>query len=276
MTKIIFFGTPDYVIPILESLHKYHKLVAVVTQPPKEVGRKKIKTFSAVDNWAHKRKIPVITNLSTREFPEANLGVVASFGQIIPQSVIDYFPNGILNIHPSLLPKYRGASPIQQQIIDGVTQTGVSIIKMDRLMDHGPVISQFAEQIDKTDTNEILREKLFERSAQFLIDLIPNYLSGKINLKPQNENEATFTKILNREDGLITQNEVKKNPEQVERKLRALNPWPGVYLIIDGKRIKILNGHLDEGKLVLDKVQLEGKRAVSFEEFKRGYPEVVI
>src|SRR5437879_3001617 len=112
MTKIIFFGTPEYVIPVLESLHKHYKIVGVVTQPPKLVGRKQIRTFSHVDNWAHKHKIPVITSLS-EVLPEAKLGVVASYGKIIPKSVIDHFGSGILNIHPSLLPKYRGASPIQ-------------------------------------------------------------------------------------------------------------------------------------------------------------------
>jgi len=286
-TKIIFFGTPDYVIPILESLHKYHKLVAVVTQPPKEAGRKKKMTFSPVDNWAHKRKIPVITNLPAgkagldiSEFPEANLGVVASYGKIIPQSVINYFKYGILNIHPSTLPKYRGASPIQQQIIDGVKETGVSIIKMDKLMDHGPIVSQFAEQIDKTDTNETLRENLFERSAQFLIDLIPNYLSGKINLKPQDEDHATSTKIIDKDDGYVTPAMLAQEPEKVERMIRAYKPWPGIYTFVEiegeKKRLKILKAHIEEGKLVLDKVQLEGKKTVSFEEFGRGYPDFVL
>src|SRR5688572_6648077 len=113
MLKVIFFGTPDYVLPVLEDLYKYHKLVAVVTQPPRLAGRKQIKTFSPVDHWAHKRKIPVFTELREK-LPEANLGVVAAYGKIIPKHTIEHFTNGILNIHPSLLPKYRGASPIQR------------------------------------------------------------------------------------------------------------------------------------------------------------------
>jgi methionyl-tRNA formyltransferase len=272
--KIIFFGTPDYVIPILERLNKTYKVVAVVTQPPKEVGRKKVRTFSAVDSWAHKKKIQVITNLNIRDFPEANLGVVASYGKIIPIHVINYFANGILNIHPSLLPKYRGASPIQSQIVDNVTQTGVTVIKMDAKMDHGPIISQFAEQIDKTDTNETLRNRLFERSAQFLVDLIPNYLSKKITPKPQDETQATFTKIISREDGFVTPATFTENPEKVERMIRAYKPWPGVYTIINNKRLRILEVHMENNKLILDKVQIEGKKQVSFEEFKRGYPEI--
>lgn len=272
MIKAIFFGTPDYVIPVMEALYKNYKLVAVVSQPPKLVGRKQIRTFSPVDNWAHKRKIPVITDL-TKELPEANFGVVASYGRIIPERVIRHFPNGILNIHPSLLPKYRGASPIQSQIIDGVTETGVSVIKMDEKMDHGPIVSILHDEITPVDTNETLRRRLFEKSADFLIELIPNYLSGKIKLKEQNEDEATFTKIMKREDGYV---DMKSDPIVIERKFRALKPWPEIYTMAGGKRLKILGLHLEEGKLILDRVQLEGKKSVSFEEFKRGYPELKI
>ncbi len=108
MIKVIFFGTPDYVIPIVEKLHKNFKLVAVVTQPPKLVGRKQLRTFTAIDDWAHKRKIPVIVDLG-EELPVADLGVVASYGRIIPETILNHFKDGVLNIHPSLLPKYRGA-----------------------------------------------------------------------------------------------------------------------------------------------------------------------
>ncbi len=273
MIKVIFFGTPDYVIPVMEALYKNYKLVAVVSQPPKLVGRKQIRTFSPVDNWAHKKKIQTITSLDEK-LPEANFGVVASYGKIIPEKVLKHFPNGILNIHPSLLPKYRGASPIQSQIIDGVTETGVSVIKMDDKMDHGPIISVLKEEITPADTNETLRRRLFEKSAEFLIDLIPNYLSSKIKLKPQNEEEATFTKMMKREDGYVDLK--KSSPVEIDRKFRALKPWPEIYTMVGGKRLKIIGLHLEDGKLVLDKVQLEGKKAVSFEEFKRGYPDLNI
>ncbi len=275
--KVIFFGTPDYVIPVLEALYKYHKLVAVVTQPAKLAGRKQLMTYSAVDNWAHKRNIKVITNLSDK-LPEANLGIVASYGKIIPEKVIRHFPSGILNIHPSLLPKYRGASPIQFQIMDGQTQTGVTIIKMDKLMDHGPIVSQLKDEITQEDTNESLRNRLFERSAEFLINLIPNYLNQKIRLKEQNHADATFTKTISKETGFV---DLKKDkPEEIERKMRALEPWPGIWtkVLVDGgmKRLRILGLHLNEGEIELDKVQLEGKKSVEFEEFKRGYPQIEI
>jgi methionyl-tRNA formyltransferase len=275
MNKIIFFGTPEYVTPVLEALNKSYKLVAVVTQPPKPTGRNQEKTFSPVDHWAHKRKIEVITDLSHR-LPEANLGIVASYGVIIPQSVINHFKNGILNIHPSLLPKYRGTSPVQASILNGDKVTGLSIIKMDSKMDHGPIISSFKEEIKPDDTNEVLRNRLFQLSAQFLVELIPNYLSDRIRLKPQDHEAATFTKPLYKDDGLVDLN--KMSAEEIDRKMRALKPWPGVwtYVTVDGekKRLKIVQGHLDNGKFVMDKVQLEGKRTVDFEEFKRGYPDM--
>jgi methionyl-tRNA formyltransferase len=277
MVKIIFFGTPDYVIPIVELLHKHYKVVAVVTQEPKLVGRKQEQKFSAVDNWAYKHKLRIIRDWK-EELPEATLGVCASFGKIIPDKVLNHFPNGILNVHPSLLPKYRGASPIQNQIIDNAKETGISIIKMDSKMDHGPIVSQLKDVIEANDTNETLRNRLFERSAQFLIELIPNYLNGRIPLKAQTEDEATFTKILTRDDGFVDLE--KMNASEVERRFRALNPWPGIFtkVKIDGRkmRLKILGLHVEEDKLVIDKVQLEGKKAVSFEEFKRGYPDVNI
>lgn len=271
MVKVIFFGTPEYVIPILENIFKYYKLVAIVTQPPKLVGRKQIKMFSPVDNWGYKRKIKVITD-PNEVLPEADLGVVASYGKIIPQMTINHFKYGILNIHPSLLPKYRGASPIQHQIMNGEKEVGVSIIKMDEKMDHGPIVSSFKDEITDTDTNETLRKRLFERSAKFLIDMLPNYLSNKINLKPQDEDMATFTKTIDRNEGLIDL--TKDNPIEIDRKFRALHPWPGIWTKVEDKRLKILKLHLEGEKLILDKVQLEGKKPVTFEEFKRGYPQI--
>lgn len=279
LTKAIFFGTPEYVLPVLEALHKYYKVVAVVTQPPKLVGRKQIPNFSAVDKWAYKRKIPIIRDIKEEPLPEANLGVVASYGNMIPERIINHFSSGILNIHPSLLPKYRGASPIQSQIIDGLTETGVTVIKMDKLMDHGAIVSSLRDVIEPDDTNETLRTRLFERSAQFLIELLPNYLSNRIKPKEQNHDEATFTKLVNKEDGFV---DLKKmDAQEIDRRMRAYNPWPGIwtYVDLDGRqlRLKILAGHIfDENKFIPDKVQLEGKKSVDFDEFKRGYPQIEI
>lgn len=278
--KIIFFGTPDFVVPIAEALYKeFHTprdkgVIAVVTQPPKPSGRKQHLEYSPVDTWAHKRGIEILHDFE--KLPEADMGVVAAYGRIIPLNVINHFPKGILNVHPSLLPKYRGASPIQAAIAAGETMTGVTIIKMDAKMDHGPILSSFKEEIQPDDTNETLRTRLFERSAEFIVELIPNYLNGKVKPKEQMHTKATFTKLIKKEDGFIKN--VFEDPRRTENYFRAYNPWPGIwtYVNINGeqKRLKILDLHLEDDVLILNRVQLEGKTAVSFDDFKRGYPEV--
>jgi len=280
--KIVFFGTPDYVLPLLTTLHKKFvsgpgksPIVAVVTQSPKPTGRKQYLTYSPVDKWAHERKI--FTHYSAEELIDGNLdmevGILASYGQIISKEVIDLFPKGILVIHPSLLPAYRGASPIQAAIANGDTQTGVTIFKMDEKVDHGPIITQFKEDIFPNDTFETLRIRLFERSAEVLAEKIEPYLRGKITPKIQDETDATYTKIVKREDGFI---DLKKDsPEKIERLSRAMYPWPGIWTYLPNeKRLKILKCHLENGKLILDEVQLEGKNPVSWKQFEEAYPEI--
>jgi methionyl-tRNA formyltransferase len=271
--KIIFFGTPEFVVPVVSHLHKNFpdSLVAVVTQPPKEVGRDKKIERSAIDNWAFKHKIEVIYDYSA--IPSADLGIVAAYGRIIPQEIIEKFEYGLLNIHPSLLPKYRGASPIQFQISSGETQTGVTVIKMDEKMDHGPIVSQLKDEILPDDTNETLRKRLFEKSAQFLVELIPNFINGKINLKEQNHDVATFTKILNKNDGFV--GDPFADPLNTERKFRAFQPWPGIWTHVklgEQKRLKLNKLHLENNELILEEVQLEGKNPVSWSDFKHAYP----
>lgn len=304
--KIIFFGTPGYSVTISEALYrKYHTsrekgVIATVTQPPKPSGRGKILEYSDVDRWSYTRKIKSIYDYA--DLPEADLGVVAAYGKIIPKYVIDRFPMGVLNVHPSLLPKYRGASPIQAAIAAGETTTGVTVIKMDDLMDHGPIVSSFREEIGFNDTNESLRKKLFERAAEFLLELIPSYVSGKVIPKEQNHAEATFTKLLKKEDGFIQGRYIKAamsgvslgekiqtnfikdfiyehSPQSVHNLIRAMYPWPAAwtYVVINGekKRLKIIRAYMDQTRtyLYLSKVQLEGKNPVDWEEFAKGYPE---
>lgn len=276
--KIVFFGNPDYVLPVLKILYKRHDIVAVVTQPPKPSGRKQLLVYSPVDAWAHRRKIPTIFNFE--KIPAADLGICAAYGRIIPKFVILNFKFGILNIHPSLLPKYRGTSPIQTAIAEGETQTGVTIIKMDDKVDHGPIVARFKEDISPADTNETLRTRLFEKSAQVVIELIKPYTKGKIKHCKQNDKEATFTKVVKKEDGFV--NLKKDDPQEIERKLRAYTPWPGCWTQLlpiksgfagQAKRLKILKAHLEKDKLVIDEVQLEGKNPVSWKQFKEAYPK---
>lgn len=285
--KIVFFGTPDYVLPVLTAVHKKFvtgpgksPIVAVVTQSPKPVGRKEIITFSPVDKWAHEHGIPIhyrASELAT-DSVKADIGILASYGEIIQKDVINLFLHGILVIHPSLLPKYRGASPIPAEISAGDTETGVTIFKMDEKVDHGPIISQFKEDILPEDTGETLRTRLFERSADVLVELLEPYLQGKITPKVQDDSSATYTKIITREDGRIDLN--KKSPKEAERFIRAMQPWPGAWTLVHlspddqkDRRLKIIAAHLEEGKLVLDEVQLEGKPRVSWKQFSEGYRE---
>lgn len=311
--KIIFFGTPEYVIPIVETLHKTFKsndlvspIEAVVTQPPKPSGRNKELSYSAVDKWAHKhniQKIFDVNDLLKGSF-EAEIAILAAYGEILPKSIISYFPKGVINIHPSLLPKYRGASPIQAALAMGETTTGVTFMKMDEQMDHGPIISQFKEQISPNDTLETLRTRVFERSAEVIKTLLPAYLAGKPKIVNQNHNEATFTRLVRKNHGYIPWNVVleaiegresnevwevgfvndlitKYSPGTIYNVYRALTPWPGIWTKFttqsgEIKRLKLLDIELTEeenGSLIIkiNQVQLEGKNESSWKQFKEAY-----
>ena len=187
--KIIFFGTPEYVLPILTTLHKkfvtgpgVSPITAVVTQSPKPVGRAQLKEYSKVDKWGFEHKIPVYYSGAEllKEGADADLGILAAFSEIIPVEVIKMFPHGILNIHPSLLPKLRGASPVQGTILTEDI-SGVTIMKMDEKLDHGQIISQFKDEIKTDDTTGSLRTRLFERSAEVLVEMLEPYMEGKLS-----------------------------------------------------------------------------------------------
>ena len=308
--KIVFFGTPDYVLLVLNLLHKTFKdrsmesgIITVVTQKPKPVGRDQKLTYSPVDTWAYKKDIPVI--YGPEKVPPADLGILAAYGEIVPESAIRNLKFGILNIHPSLLPKYRGASPIQAAIAMGEAKTGVSIIKIDELMDHGLVVSQFSEDILASDTLETLRKRLFERSAEVVVALIPAFTQGKVKLREQNHDEATYTTLVKKGHGFIPAEylaaclqgrslkatwkipfikdySLHPTPYTLDCFIRAMDPWPGAWTLLrlsasEAKRLKILKAHAESLSpkrytLILDEVQLEGKNPVSWEEFKRGYP----
>lgn len=314
MIKIVFFGTPKFVLPVLNSLNKNLKtkegspIVAVVTQKPKVAGRKKILTYSPVDKWAYDKKIPIFH--SSEEFLKANIkadvGILAAYGEILPKTVLNFFPRGILNIHGSLLPKWRGATPVRSAIISGEKETGATIIKLDEKLDHGPIVTKFKEEIEKEDTSETLKTKIFERAGPILSELFEPYIKGKINLKAQNEDDATYCREITKQDGFVPLKLLKNaldgnvgkdtweisfmkdfstnpTPERIYDFVRAMDPWPFAWTLVstakdaEEKRLKILKCHIekkDDGNetLVLDNVQLEGKNTVSFEQFKQGYP----
>lgn len=311
--KIVFFGTPDYVVPVLEKLNKNFKvrgespIAAVVTQEPKLTGRNHLKTFSAVDNWAHQHNKPIYFKPMdlVNDNVSADIAVLASFGKIVPEAVIKHFRYGIVNIHPSLLPAWRGSSPIQAQIISANKLTGVTFMKLDPQLDHGEIISQFKDEIQDSDTSATLKKRLFERAADVIVGLIPAYTGGKTRIKSQEDDKATFTKQLKREDGFVPPKFIKnalngKNSKgvweirwikaddqpyhlqpttmNIFNFIRAMDPWPGAWseIEINGnkKRIKILKTHLSDLQLILDEVQLEGKSPVTWKQFCDGYPQV--
>ena len=219
-----------------------------------------------------------------------DLVIVASYGKIIPKEILEIPKYGCLNIHPSLLPRYRGPSPIQTTILNGDKKTGVTIILMDKKIDHGPIIAQqeweipnsqpTADQpkagkflISKRFTYSELCKKLANLGVKLLVETIPKWINNEIKAKPQNHLKATYTKILKREDGEI---DWSKSDREIERKIRAFNPWPGTFTFIKHKnktlRIKVLEADISQdNKLIIKRLQPEGKKPMTFEEFQRGY-----
>lgn len=262
----VFFGSSKFVIPILDVLRKNFDLSLVITT-------EKLPTES-VPNYCIKNKIQYISiqkfnNEIIEQLNNINspIAVLAYFGLILPNNVLDIFPKGIINIHPSLLPKYRGPTPGQSAIISGDDKTGVTIIKLDAEVDHGPILNQKEEKILPTDTAETLYDRLFNIGANLLPKVLQLYLDGKITLKEQNHNLASFTPHLSRTDGYI---DVTNPPaaEKLDRMIRAYYPWPGVWtrLKINDERLKIV-------KFLPNKmVQVEGKKPMSYKDFVNGYP----
>lgn len=226
--KIAFLGTPGFVQPIKLVLSKHFKLV--------------------------------------NSLKKADLGVVASYGRILTEGELGTPESGCINIHPSLLPEYRGPTPIQQAILNGDQISGITIIKMDQEIDHGPVIYQESLDLSSSDNFHTLSKKMFLRAAAILPQVIKDFVSGKIKLVEQNHNLASFCERLTKKHGHFPLSNPPV-PEKLDKMIRAYFPWPGVWTRWRGKIVKFLPEGL---------VQMEGKRPVSFEEFSRGYPDFPI
>ena len=290
MIKYVFFGTPEFAAIILDQLIKSGLIpVAIVTNPDRPVGRKKLITPSPVKVAAGNISVLQPENLDATFIENlknfnAEVGILAAYGKIISPAVFKIFPKGIIVVHPSLLPKYRGATPIQTAILNGDKETGAALFLMDKKIDHGYIISNFQVSIFNDDNYETLMKKLAVVSADLLIKNVPKYLNGEIEPLPQDESQATYTKKFSTEDGRV--NLDKDEPELIWRKVRALNPETGALTLLQAqgklKRMKILEADLIEGKLVLKKIQFEGEKpkimnppraascAVSGEDSRRG------
>ncbi len=281
--NVVFFGSTSDSVLVLEKLPSP---VAVVTQTPRPVGRKQIMTPTPVETWAKKHNIPVLTFPNNPDHPylfadegqvadsvdplRAELLVTASFGQKIPTYTISQTKFGGLNVHPSLLPRWRGADPVPWAIVTGDHQTGVTILTLTEKFDEGKIIAQQKYPITDKDTTVSLRTKLFEKGAELLVTSLPDYISGKNKGIPQKVAGEPYAKRLTREDGYEPWKNIV-NPEESERisrKFRAFHPWPGLWtkIMIDNepKRLKILSWPPDL-------VQLEGKKPVSFKQFQKAY-----
>ena len=296
---VLFFGSTTDSVIILEQLTtvKSIKLIGVVTQPPRPVGRKQIVTPTPVEVWAHAHDVSVVSFASNGEKPwlyndelqvintlssvKPDLIISASYGQKIPWETISKTPYGGINIHPSILPRWRGADPVPWAILSGDAQIGVSVVRLSEKFDDGKILAQQKIPLTIHDTSDPLRTKLFEIGATLLSEILHDYLLGKIKEIPQHETETPRAKKFTRADGfenwtvLQTAILMGTDAERLERKFRAFTPWPGIWTSITHdsieKRLKILSLHLDNEKLVIDQVQLEGKNPVSWKEFSKAY-----
>jgi methionyl-tRNA formyltransferase len=289
-------GSPDFALPTLRALSGGYDVVGVVTQPDRPAGRGKQLTPPPVKTLAQELGLPVIQPNRLRG-PEVmsqlrdwalDLIVVAAFGQILRQEVLELPPHGCINVHASLLPRWRGASPIQAAILAGDAETGVTIMCMDKGLDTGPILSKRATPIAADDTAATLSDRLADLGADLLIDTLPKYLAGELKPAAQPESGVTTTALLTKAEGLL---ETSQIADVLVRKVRAFNPWPGAYIMWKNQPLKIHRAHVASdfsapGKLsihnglpaigtafkllVVDELQPAGKKSMSGVEFLRG------
>lgn len=308
--KIVFMGTPDFAVGALKALIEAgHEIVAVVTQPDKAKGRSGKLSFSPVKECALENGIPVFQPerikrpeaVAELKKYEADIFVVAAFGQILSKEILDMPRLGCINIHASLLPKYRGSSPIQWSVINGEEKTGVTIQQMNEGVDTGDILYQKEILLDKKETGESLFDKLAILGAQAVVEVLPLLEEGKVVPVPQNHEEATHTVMLDKAMGHM---DFTKSAIELERLVRGLNSWPSAYTYFDGKQLKIWESDLcleeelseeeqayvksakpgevvkveknrfaiacGEGALWITSLQLEGKKRMSTHDFLLG------
>ncbi len=281
--NFVFFGTTEFSVIVLEELLSSGlKPVLVVTVPDKPKGRSLTLTPPPVKIWAQKNNVPVIQPQSLKGEEVAkliesystvryDLFIVFSYSKIIPQNILDIPAFGCLNLHPSLLPKLRGPSPIKTAILTE-DETGLSIIKMDSQMDHGPVILQEKIEVSQWPPyEEELENKLADEGGKLLAKIIPQWITGEVSAIEQDHTSATFTKMIEKEDGQIS---LEDDPEKNLRKIRAFHIWPGAYYFEikgDSKiRVIIKKARIENDKLIIETVVPEGKKEMDYADFKRG------
>ena len=286
--NFVFFGTDNFAVTVLEQLKlKGFLPKAIVTAPDKPAGRGKNISKPESKIWGEENSIKILqpekldSNFVNELKKESwDFFVVASYGKIIPDSVIGLPKYGSLNVHPSLLPKLRGASPVETAILENQKETGVTIMLVDSEMDHGPILNMEIVNFEKWPTKNVVENKLAEVGGKLLAKTIEPFIAGEICLQEQDNVAATFTKKIQKEDGEITflknwKEEGIKEQYQKFLKIQALNPWPGTYFFIehnDNKiRVKITDAKFVNGKLEIEKVIPEGRKEMSYEDFEKGF-----
>jgi methionyl-tRNA formyltransferase len=294
--KVVFMGSPDFALASLRALAQNYQVVGVVTQPDRASGRGRSVTMPPVKTLALELGIPVMQPEKLRA-PEAmeqlrgwspDLIVVAAFGQILKKDVLDLPRFGCINVHASLLPRWRGAAPINAAILHGDEETGVTIMKMDVGLDTGPMLAKRSVRLSTDDTAGSVTDTLSHLGAELLIEALPDYLSGKLTPQPQLEEGATYASMLKKEESKL---DFTRDVNQLERQVRAFNPWPGAFMDFDGASLKIHKAHVEMGDssagqrlivqdqpavgaggglLILDEVQPAGKKSMSGRSFLIG------
>ena len=305
MTKIVFMGTPAFAVPTLAQLIETQTVVGVVTQPDRPAGRGQEMRPSPVKELAQAAGLPLYQPHSLRK-PEAAVPlrawqpqaiVVAAYGQILRPHILELPPLGCMNVHASLLPRWRGAAPIQYALLAGDTETGISLMQMDEGLDTGPVFVQQAIPIRPDETAETLHDRLAALGAEMIRTHLDDILAGRLQPHAQDDERATVAPMIEKEDGRL---DWTQPAAQLERRVRAMMPWPGAFTTWQGRRLKVLSARpapdaaqvaavvgqvvqdgnvvavcCGSGALQLFQVQLAGKRAMSADDFVRGRPEFV-
>ena len=303
--NVVFMGTPAFAVPALDALVDAGcKIVGVYTQPDRRAGRGRRLAASPVKQAAIERGLPVFQPASLRRDVDArahiaslapDIIVVVAYGLFLPAETLAVPPLGALNIHPSLLPKHRGPSPVATALLQGDATSGVTLMLLDEGMDSGPIIAQRETYIGANDTAEDLTARLFKMGARLLADTLPGWRSGEIAPTPQREEDATITSLLTRQDGAI---DWRQPAVQIARQVRAYYPWPGSFTHWNDRQLKVVwatavdmadggaPGTVVElpqgvgvvtgaGTLLLRRVQIEGRQAADIADFARGYREFV-
>jgi methionyl-tRNA formyltransferase len=301
--RVVFFGTPQFAVPSLEHLIRSpHQVVGVVTQPDRPRGRGQKVTDAPVKATAVQHNLPVFQPARLRD-PEVadtltqwapDLGVVAAYGKILPESVLNLPRLGMINVHGSLLPQYRGAAPVQRAVMDGVPQTGITIMRMVAALDAGGMFAKVTRPIGPDETSDVVERDLANLGAPLLIEVIEDLAAGRAIEEPQDEALSTYASKITKEEGLV---DWTLPAVAIHNRVRGLYPWPHAFTYLDGERLILMRTHVvnetteaapgtvvdvaggllhvatgSSGRLAIDEIQPEGRRAMKTRDYLAGHP----